>query len=159
MEFVQLPAEKARALSGLAKKAKRISERRTVLLNELASACEAYRPLVEAGVSISKPTAEGSGVVVTTPCGNARTSLGWTFDGIDLIGTVVFERERLDQYGKTYWEPIFGLRIPEFECPSSGKSPEAVVIPLDDGYGDDLRGSLFRTAVAIAYGIIQGPSV
>jgi hypothetical protein len=159
MEFVDLTNEQIKSITSAKRKTQTITERRTQLLDELARVSSNYRPLVDAGVAIRKLDSDGAGLEIVTVFGNARTSFGWSSEGAELLGTILFERERRDSYGKTYWEPIFGIRIPEFEDPTSSSHADALVIPLDERFSDDFEGSLRRATIAVVYGIINGPVI
>jgi hypothetical protein len=135
-----------------------IVESRNATLDYMISACAGYRPLIDAKVSVSRPDVASDTVIITTPFGNARSKNDWTVESSELCGVTIFEREREDKYGKKYWEPIWGLSFYADEAPRSGRTEDAIVIPFDDHYGNDRQNACLNAALAIVFGIINGPS-
>jgi hypothetical protein len=95
---------------------------------------------------------------VTTPFGNARSRNDWTVENSEICGVTTFERERVDAYGKVFWERIWGLTFYAEEAPRSGRTGNAIVIPIDDHYGNDRQAACLSAVLAILFGVINGPA-
>jgi hypothetical protein len=55
------------------------------------------------------------------------------------------------------WEPIWGMKVPDYEDPFSSSVGHGLIIPIDDIYGDDRRRALCEAIISIMYGIVNGP--
>lgn len=157
MEFSIYPADQIRAFSDLGPKAERIKKRQDLTLAYLISATAEYQVLRTAGFEITPSDAAGGVAIIKSPVGNGRVKFGWRVDGATLIGTIGFERETQDPYGRLYWELVWGLNVPEYENPYSGANDGGVVIPIDENYGEFRMQALKRSILSVLYGIVSGP--
>jgi hypothetical protein len=135
----------------------RIKKRQDLVLAYLISASAQHLVLQAAGFEIAHSDAAGGVAIIKSPVGNGRVKYGWRIDGGALLGTISFERETQDQYGRLYWEPVWGLNVPEYDNPYSGASEGGVVIPIDDNYGNYRTQALNDVILSVLYGIVSGP--
>jgi hypothetical protein len=102
--------------------------------------------------------AEGDRIAdIKTPLGNGRIVLSWHVRDADLLGIMTVEREQFDKYGKQFWEPVWGLKVPINGNPYSGSQDAPVAIPLDSMSNRTRANALFEAIMAILYGIANGP--
>jgi hypothetical protein len=158
MNYTQLSTQDLQGLGYLESARRSIIESRDQTLHFIADVCDKNQTMVEAKVSMTRPTPESATVTLKTPFGNGRSVNGWKIENSKLYGTVTFERECVDKYGRTFWEPIWGLIFGHNEAPRSGHSDEAVVIPLDAVFEEQRNPACRYALYAIVFGVIDGPA-
>jgi len=157
MNFKKLSDQNLRGLSNLGSARADIIETRDATLSAMAAVCSNVTVLFKSNVLMTGPTSDLATFLIKSAFGSSRSVNGWHIENSQLYGTVTFERECLDKYGKTYWEPIWGFVIGHNEAPRSGNSDGALIIPIDSGFGDERDSGCRQALYAILFGIINGP--
>jgi hypothetical protein len=156
MEFGAFPEKQWSALrdiDGVAHSIRKRCERIIALLAEAAS----IRSILGDGAVKITPAGDNQLAGVRTPVGNGRVVLSWEVVDGNLLGIMSFERERHDNYDRQYWEPVWGLRVPQYDNPYYGAKDAPVSIPVDQPYGQSRSNAAFTALMSMLFGLINGP--
>lgn len=91
-----------------------------------------------------------------TPLGPARLRFGWGIEEGELAGILHVERLQRDRDGRTLWEPVWGVVIPQDGNPYGGSGPDRLSILFDRQLGDHLHNSVFAVGMSMLYAIAAG---
>lgn len=156
MEFGSFPENQWSAFRDIEGAAHTIKKRCDKLVTLLIDTASVSSILGNGAVEIT--ATDGDRIAnVKTPVGNGRFVLSWEISGNELLGLMLFERERYDEYGRQFWEPVWGVKVPKYESPYSGAEAAAVAIPLDQAYGYSRSNAVFAALMSMLYGLVNGP--
>lgn len=157
MDFDGLPEEDWKGFRDAASAASGIEAQANTVLSLLIEACTTQRSLIEAKIVLTKSEGANELALLETPFGKGRLVLSWEMTPAELLGNMICERQRFDEYDRVCWEPVWGLKIPRYENPYSSANEKGLKIELDGSFRDDKIMSIYRAILSMTYSLINGP--
>lgn len=156
MDFGLFPQDQWQAFNEINHNTEQIKNKCARIVTLLNAVVSKETLLGEDAIQITP--AEGDRIAdIKTSLGNARIVLSWEVRETALVGIMTVEREQRDKYGKQFWEPVWGLKVPNYGNPYSGPEDAAVPIPFDGTVSHLRTNALFTAVLSILYGITNGP--
>lgn len=93
---------------------------------------------------------------IETPVGKARLVVVWGYDDEGISSTVVVEKARVDERDRTFWAPVWGIKVPRISNPYAGSGPDRISIPLNDSFGESLDDAICKVGRSLIAAIAVG---
>ena len=157
MRHQAIPHSAAQSMIGIGSAADRVRTRVNTVVTSIKDIYSDPRTAEQAPLEI-EPLDDARCVAnVMTPTGKGRLVLNWGSDDTGLMGILVVERERFDEYDRLFWEPVWSINVPQYGNPWIGEGETCFRIRLDDHFGTSRPQSIFEAGLSIMAAIVIGP--
>lgn len=147
----------ARSIRDLKKIGVEVGSKAEQIVDLLSSHTNEGGILERSGLVIEKCNEGSLAAKITDSFGYARLKLEWKIIDDEHVGSLVAEREMLDQYDRSYWVPVWELVIPYENTPylKSRSRGEKLYLPLFS-FSNEIEEAKHIACVELIYSLAQG---